>query len=129
MLVGETDLLREHPSLHVAGRVVVVVVEPALAHGHDAGLAEQLGAGRRARGRVVRVQADGGPHDLGVTSSSRHRVGRAGAVGPDRDEAVDAGGPGVGHHGVDEPDVDRPVTLPPQVAVIVGPAQRHGGGP
>src|SRR5690606_17553953 len=39
---GHGDLRREHLSLHVPGRVLVEVVEPALAHGHHTGPDQEL---------------------------------------------------------------------------------------
>ena len=39
--VAQPDLGGEHLALHVPGRVVVVVVEPALADGHDFRLVQQ----------------------------------------------------------------------------------------
>src|SRR5207245_10390695 len=41
LLEGQSDLIREHAPLYVTRRVVVVVVEPALADGDDLALAEQ----------------------------------------------------------------------------------------
>ena len=61
--VGDADLGGERRTLVVARRVVVVVVEPALPHGHRRPV-EQVGDRLDAVARLVRVQADGGV-DLG----------------------------------------------------------------
>ena len=62
MAVRQRDLGREHLPLRLPWRVVVVVVEPALAHGHDLRLGQQRLETLDAARRVVRVDARGGPH-------------------------------------------------------------------
>ena len=128
VLVGEADLRREHLALHVAGRVVVVVVEPALAHGHDPGRSQQLGQAVEPVAGVVRVKPDGGPHHAGMPSGGRHRVGRAAPVGAHGDQALDPGCGGIGDHLVGDGGIGRTVTVPAEVAVVVGPAQGHERG-
>ena len=113
VLVGEADLRGEHPALHVAGRVVVVVVEPALPHRHDAGLAQQVGQTRRARrGR----RAGAGPTVAHTTPGWRAAAATASAeraaVGADGDQALDPGARGHRRPSVDDapgrPDRRRP---------------------
>ena len=59
--MGERDLAGEGVALRVAGRVVVVVVEPALADRDRAdGPVEQVADGGDAEAGLVRVQPDRG---------------------------------------------------------------------
>ena len=69
--------------LGVAGRVVVVVVEPGLADGDDARRVEEIDDRVDAVRRLVRVQSDGG---VDVVESRRHldRRKRRRPVAPDR---------------------------------------------
>ena len=90
-LVGELDLRGERRLLGVAGRVVVVVVEPGLADGDDARRVEQVDDRVDTVRRVVRVQPDRGVH---VVEPRRHldRRERRRPIAPDRDHRVHAGG-------------------------------------
>ena len=72
-LVGQGDLGGEHVPLHRAGRVVVVVVEPALAHGHHPGLVQQVDDPVEPVAGLVGVQADRGPHHAWVRGPQRAR--------------------------------------------------------
>ena len=72
--IRQGDLSGKDVALDISRRVVVVVVEPALADGHDTGpaqalargqLVEELGHRAQPGLGVVRVQPDGCP-DLGV---------------------------------------------------------------
>ena len=94
--IRQGDLGGEDVALDIARRVVVVVVEPALADGHDAGPAQAL-AGRqlveeldhRAQTGlgVVGVQPDCRP-DLGGAGACRWRVSRGASRGRSRRKLV-----------------------------------------
>ena len=81
----------------VAGRVVVVEVEPALPHRHDLGLAEERLDPAEAVLGVVRVHAGGGEHPPGVPAGDVDVVGRLADVAADRDQPLHAGLGGRGH--------------------------------
>ncbi len=74
-LAGERQLQREGAALQLSGRVIVVVVEAALADRHRARV--EKGAKTRwvgdgiERGRIVRVHAGGGEDEAGVTRRDR----------------------------------------------------------
>ena len=89
-LVGQADLLGECRALGVAGRVVVVVVEPGLADGDDLGVVEQVGDRVDAVACFVGVEPDGGP-DAGVGFGCRDRGEARGPVTADGDHRGDAG--------------------------------------
>ncbi len=80
---GERDLGGERGALRVAGRVVVVIVEAALAH-RDRGRKQLAQPGDIARlietGSIVRMDSRGGEHETGITRRefSRTRGGLEG---------------------------------------------------
>ena len=86
----ELDLGGERGPLRFARSVVVVVVEPGLADGDDAGCVEQVGDRVDAGRRLVRVQPDRG-EDARVGGRGGDRRLRRGPVTPDRDHPRDAG--------------------------------------
>ena len=75
VLVGQRDLGGEHLRLLVAGRVVVVEVEPALPHRHHLGLAQERLEPVDAVLGVVRVHAGRGPHPPRVPAGDLDVVG------------------------------------------------------
>ena len=129
-LVRQRDLRRERLPLDGAGRVVVVVVQAALANGHDARRVEQADDRFDPVDRVVRVEPDGRPHVVvggGDVDGGRAAVG----IRADRDEAGDPGLPGGGQRGLGA--ARDPVVV--DVAVVVEPAhdpapplRPNGGG-
>ena len=112
--MGERDLLREDLALHVARRVVVVVVETALAHSDDLGLDQQCFEPFDAVRGVVGMHARGRPD---AVEGARHRDGRPRMLdrGADGDETRDPRGPGLGHLG------GRGLHVVRQMAVVVRP--------
>lgn len=124
--VGQGDLGGEDLTLDVAGRVVVVVVEPALAHRPHLGAGQQGLDPVDAVAGLVGVHPGGGPH-LGMPGRTVGGGGRVGQVGADVD---DPHHPRLGRLGQGRRDrrlVDRPRPTPgavAEVAVVVDPA--HG---
>ena len=112
--------------LGVAGRVVVVVVEPGLADGDDARRVEEIDDRVDAVRRLVRVQSDRG---VDVVESRRHldRRQRRGAVASDRHHRLHAGGARRGDRAVRA--VGDPLVV--DVAVRIEPFQlgRHHRAP
>ena len=88
--VCELDLGRERSALDVAGRVVVVVVEPGFTHRCHPRLVEQVDDRVDAVDGIVRVQTDGGPH-LGMVSGDGDRRQRGGTVTSHREHPRDPG--------------------------------------
>ena len=113
--VRQRNLRGEHRLLHVAGRVVVVVVEARLADRDHLGVIEQRSDAVEASLRVVGMDAGGRPHSL-VGLGNTHRDLRLLEVGPDGDQAGDPCRARLD---------DDAVVIGAQVAVVVDP--RHGG--
>ncbi len=88
--VRELDLGGERVPLRLAWSVVVVVVEPGLADGDDAGCVEQVGDRVDAGRRLVGVEPDRGEHARVGGRGGDRRFGR-GPVAPDRDHLRHAG--------------------------------------
>ena len=143
---GQGDLLGERLALGRAGRVVVVVVEPALAHRHQEApaapvgsrggvghLLDQLGHRARPLGRLVGVEPGGGP-DAG---DGRTQLAPAGSGG--QGQGLGRGlGPGAHadqgpHPGLDGPLQglgQRPTRRPGlPVHLPARPAARPAAGP
>ena len=112
---GERNLRGEDLALHVAGRVVVVIVEPTFAHRDDLGAAEEGGETVDAFLGVVRVDAGRGPHAVELASDVSGDL-RAGHVGPDVDAPVDTRGGRLSHPGRGLDGIRG------QMAMRVGPA-------
>jgi hypothetical protein len=114
---GHRDLGCERVALDVPRRVVVVVVEPALADGDRALRAvEQVGDGLDTGAGVVGVQPDGGV-DRDVPGGDVQALQRGGPVAAHGDHRRHALGSRVGHDLVGRVGRD--------VAVRVEPAHRH----
>ena len=117
-LVGELDLRGERRALLGSWRVVVEVVEPALADGDDVGIVEVGNDRVDAVLGLVRVQPGRG-EDVVVRRGHCDRLLGRGRVAPDVDHRGDPGGARRGDH-----VVDRHATCVVQMAVAVG--VRHG---
>ena len=114
------DLGLEGPLLVVAGRVVAVVVEAGLADRAAVRVLRELAQLSRdgvvVAGRLVGMAADRG-EDLGIRAGGVQRVAARLGVHPDREDAREAGLPGLGHE----------LRLGGGPAVEVGVAVVHSG--
>ena len=105
-LARKTDEPRKDFALHVARRMVVMIVEADLADGGDlrsrAEASELIVNGVGPRGRVMGVNADTGANPRGIPMGERYRVARGAEVPADAydHEADDTGLARAIHHGV-----------------------------
>ena len=117
--VRQTDLLGEHRSLFGGRRLVVVVVESALANGDDAGVGEEFPQALDALCRIVGMDAGCRPHAVMGPGDLDRGAGLC-HVAADVDEARDTAGGRLGH------EVCRQrVVAGGQMAVIVDPHRRQ----
>src|SRR5262249_43135913 len=125
-LPGQRELPGEHPALDLARGAHVVVVEAALADRDDARVrepaGEELAPARVELRRLVRVDADRREDArVGLRELERARVGEDPVARADRDQALEAAGPGAR----EDVAAVRVEVLGADVAVAVEPHARR----
>ena len=96
-VVGDADLVTEDVGLDVSGRAVVVEVETTLADRHDVGIVEQGLETVGSAGRIVGMDAGGGP-DVVESGGDLGRLGGVVDGAADRQQVGDPLGGGRRHH-------------------------------